>query len=144
MKNNRFTDPISIKKINKLNDTKPSTFQFINLIDEWKKTYHVDKRDNIIFQNEENLTNIKFDNHSFHAISKNTRGAENLPETLMNPSEIWARWGDKKQMVVIRNYILFGANGNYVVTTKDGVVINGIFVVKSLVDRYRRGLLMIR
>jgi hypothetical protein len=126
-----------------INDSKPQMLEILNIVDEWQKTYHFDKGI-IVFQNKENLTNIRFDNNSLHEISKHPRGVENLPETLMNPDEIWSRWGDQKQLVVLRNYIKFGSNGNYVVQTKDGIVINGIFVVNSLIDRFRKGLILIR
>ncbi len=127
-----------------LNDTKPKMFELINIVDEWQRTYHFDKGI-LTFQNKENLTNIRFNNNSLHEISKHTRGIENLPETLMHSDEIWSRWLDpKKQLVVLRNYIKFGSNINYVVSTKDGVVTNAFAVTASLVDRYRRGLLLIR
>ena len=129
----------------KLNDTRPSTFQFINIVDEWKKTYHIDSRGNIVFQNKMSLANIRFDNHSFHNISKNsTRGVENLPETLANPTELWMRWGDESQTVVIRNYILIGSNFSYLCQTKDGIVTNGFSVINSLLSKYRKGLLLLK
>ena len=126
-----------------LSDNKPNMHSFINIVDEWKKVYYT-KNDVIIFQNKEQLSNIRFDNNSFHAISKNLRGVENLPETINDPSEIWSKWADANQRSVLRNYILFGSNGNFVVTTKDGIIQNAIFVVNSRVDRYRTGLLLIR
>jgi len=127
-----------------LNDTKPKMQELLVLVDEWQRTYHFDKGI-IVFQNKENLTNIRFNNNSFHEIAKHTRGVENLPEALMRPDEIWSYWDDpKKQLSVRRNYILLGSNGNYVVKTKDGIVINAIFVVDSLIDRFRKGLLIIR
>jgi hypothetical protein len=129
----------------KLNDTKPSTFQFINIIDEWKKTYHVNARGEIVFQNKESLANVRFDNHSFHNISKNSRGVENLPETIQQPTEIWMRWEDEiKQDVVLRNYILTGSNFSYICQTRAGVVVNGLTVVNSRVDKYRKGLLFLK
>lgn len=129
--------------MNKLNDTKPSTHEILAIIDEWNKKYHSDKG-TIIFQNKENFSNVRFDNNSLHAIMKNSRGMENLPETIEHPTEIWARWAGKKQLDVLRNYILIGENGNYVVQTDKGIVVNAFFVVNSLLNRYRKGLLMIR
>ena len=126
-----------------LNDTRPKMFELLNIVDEWQKTYHFDKGI-IVFQNKENFTNIRFNNNSLHEIAKHTRGVENLPETLMQPDEIWARWGDQKQLIVLKNYILIGSNISYIVQTKDGIVTNAFAVTASLIDRYRRGLLMIR
>ena len=129
--------------MNKLSDTKPTMHQLIAVTDDWRKDNHVDKHGVIIFQNKEQLSNIRFTNDSFHSVAKNPRGAENLPETVKQPTEIWSYWGDASQKVVMRNYILSGSNGNYVVTTKDGLIISGIFVVNSSLDKYRKGLILI-
>lgn len=129
----------------KLNDTKPSTFQFINIIDEWKKNYHVNSRGEIVFQNRESLANVRFDSHSFHNLTKNSRGVENLPETVEQPTEIWMRWEDEsKQDVVLRNYILTGLNFSYICQTRGGVVVNGFTSPNSRLDKYRKGLLLLK
>jgi hypothetical protein len=141
--NDRFYDEIGIDIIPEINDTKLNMMQLLVLIDEWQRTYHFDKGV-LIFQNKENLTNIQFNNNSLHKISKHTRGVQNLPKTLMHPTEIWSRWGDLKQMIVLRNYILIGQNISYICMTKDGIVTNAFAVTASLLNRYRRGLLMIR
>jgi hypothetical protein len=130
--------------MNTLNDTKSSILEAIKIVDSWREKYHTDTKGNIIFQNKEQLTNIFFNNQSFHVISKNTRGFENLPETVIHPDEIWARWGDSKQLIVLRNYLKFGENINYCVQTRDGIIINAFAVVDSLVDRYRKGLILLR
>jgi hypothetical protein len=130
--------------MNKLSDNKPAMHQLIAITDEWRKDNHVDKHGIIIFQNKETLANIRFTNDSFHAVAKNPRGAENLPETVKNPTEIWSYWSDANQRVTMRNYILSGSNGNYIVTTKDGLINSGIFVVNSSLDKYRKGLILLR
>jgi len=128
----------------KLNDTNPNTHEAIKIVDTWREKYHTDTKGNIIFQNKETLSNIFFNNHSFNLI-KNRRGLDNLPETLTNPSEIWSYWDDpKKQIVTMRNYILFGSNISYICQTKDGKVINAFGVTASLVNRYRKGLILIQ
>jgi len=129
---------------NKLSDTKPTMQQFLNITDEWRKDYHVDKHGVIIFQNKTLLANIRFTNDSFHEVAKNPRGAENIPNTVISPSETWSYWGDANQRVTLRNYILFGSNGNYVVQTKDGIIQNAFFVVNSQIDKYRKGLILLR
>lgn len=128
--------------MNKLNDTKPTAHQFMNLIDEWHKEHNSDKGV-ITFQNHKFHANVILDNTGVHEIMKHTRGAENLPEAIINPSEVWSKWGDVNQRVVLRNYILLGSNGNYVVQTKDGIIQNGIFVVNSSLDKFRKGLILL-
>ncbi len=127
-----------------INDTKPTTLELMNLHNEWSEKYHTEKDGTIIFQNKKQLSNIRFDNHSFHALTKNSRGAENLPECLMNPDEIWAKWGNKEQTIVLRNYLLFGENITYICQTKDGVFTDGFGVTPSQVDKYRKGLILLR
>jgi hypothetical protein len=130
--------------MNNLNDTKPNMQQSIAIMDEWREKYYTDTRGNIIFQNKATFANVRFNNASYTAM-KNTRGLENVPETIQHPTEIWSRWEDPaKQMVTLRNYILLGSNGNYVIQTRDGIVVNGIFVVNSFLDRYRKGLIILQ
>jgi hypothetical protein len=127
-----------------LNDTKPTMQELFAIFHEWQKDYHFEK-DVITFQNKEQLANIRFNNNSFHEIAKHPKGAENLPETLMNPTEIWSRWNDPKdQMVVLRNYILIGQNISYICSTKDGIVIDAFACTASQVSRYRKGLILLR
>ena len=126
-----------------LNDTKPTMQELFAIFHEWQKDYHFEK-DVITFQNKEQYSNIRFNNNSFHEVAKHPRGAENLPETLMNPNEIWARWGDEKQMIVLRNYILIGQNISYICQTKDGVVIDAFAATASQISKYRKGLILIR
>lgn len=118
--------------------------QMLAQTSEWENNHHVEKGI-IYFQNKETFSNVKLTNESFLTIAKNSRGFENLADAIENPNEIWSYWETpKKQLVTIRNYILFGNNGNYVVNTKDCIIQNAIFVVNSRVDRYRTGLLLIR
>jgi superfamily II helicase len=125
-------------------DSKPSMLFIAKLVDGWKQHFHTDKLGNIIFQNKSTFANVRFTNNTLHEIQHNSRGIENLPEAIKSPDEIWSSWLDpNKQMVVLRNYILIGSNGNYVVSTKDGTIINAIFVVNSSIDKYRKGLPMI-
>jgi hypothetical protein len=70
-----------------------------------------------------------------------------LPDTIQHPSEVWCKWKDpdpKKQHDVIRNYILFGENVNYVVTTESGTIKKAFAVVNSRLDRYRKGLIIFK
>jgi hypothetical protein len=126
-----------------LNDTKPNMHQLFSITGDWEKGRHVTKGV-IYFQNKETLANVKFTSDSFHTISKNPRGVENLPDCVENPSEIWSFWDDpKKQMVTMRNYILIGSNISYICQTRDGVIINAFGITASRLDRYRKGLLLL-
>lgn len=127
-----------------INLTKPNMLQILSIIDEWKGKYHHDKS-NVIFQNKKLLTNIVFDNHSLHTISQNNpTGFENIPDALINPSEVWSYWQDSKnQDIVIRHYILIGEKKCYICITKMGVIQNAfVFDLKRL-DQYRKGALML-
>lgn len=131
----------------KLIDHKPNFHQMIAIVNEWKQTYHLDpKNHDVIFQNKETLSNIRFKESIIPAISKHSRGFENLPITLESPDEIWSRWEDSdKQQIVLRNYIKIGdKSSNFVVQTRNGEVTDAIFVVNSLLDRYRTGLLILK
>ncbi len=131
----------------KLNDTKPSLNNLLAIIEDWRNTYHHDTKPNdIVFQNIEHLANVRFTNTSYADIHSTTRGIENLPETLMHPSEIWSYWADPiEQMDTMRNYILLGESGiNYVVVTKNGEVVAAKIVHTSKIDRYRKGLILLK
>lgn len=110
---------------------------FINLVNQWKVKYHTQKND-IVFQNKTTMTNVRFTNKSMSSIKIHARGAEQLPETIMNPDEVYSRWKDvKTQRTVLRSYIA----GSYVVLTQDGVITDA-FLVKSK-DKYRVGCLVV-
>ena len=141
---NRFSDIPTVISLPKLNDTKPSTHELLVILDEWQKKYPFQK-EVIIFQNKEWLSNIRFTSNSFHELQKHSRGAENLPGTLIHPTEIWSYWDDPKvQMVTWRHYILIGSNISYIVKTKDAVVMDAFAVTASQVSRYRKGLLLLK
>src|SRR5579859_6934225 len=111
---------------------------FIEKWSEWKHVYHSDNKDNIIFQNEKLLSNVVFTLKAFHMISKHLNGFEQIPETIMNPDSVWSRWLDpEKQTTVLRNYI----KGNYVVSTKDGVVEDAFSVGDT--KRFKTGCILL-
>lgn len=110
---------------------------FIKLVNEWRGEYHTDKKGVIILQNKATMTNVRFTNASMHKIQQHSRGVEQLPDTVMQPDEIWAKWKDvKTQKIVLKVYI----RSNYVVFTEDGQITDA-FLVKSA-DRYRNGCLV--
>lgn len=108
----------------------------INQVNEWKQDYHVDKLDNIIFQNKQLYSNIVFTNNSLHAIQNHAQDVEKLPDTIENPDMVWSKWADAKdQKEVLRTYI----KDNYVVMTKDGKIIDARRVYDAHLNRYRKG-----
>jgi hypothetical protein len=122
-----------------MNSDKPTLLQMANIMDDWNLKFHVDKLGGIIFQNKRLLSNVVFSHKSFHSVKSNPKGFENIPETIMNPTEVWAYWSDpKKQIDVCRNYI--SVENSYIVQTKAGVVTDAFTVVPSKLDRYRKGL----
>ena len=130
-----------------IDDSKYSLFNMAMLIDDWKTAYHVDSHHNIIFQNKELLSNIILPNNYLHKNHLAGRGFDNLPEAVINPSECWSYWKDpdpKHQKDVIRNYVLIGENLTFVVNTLNGVIQKAIAVVPSRVNRYRRGLILLK
>jgi len=111
--------------------------QLIAQIDEWRDEYHTTKKGEIVFQNKQLYSNVKFNNNSLHEIQKHPRGFELIPTTIEEPEEVWSSWEDaKKQLVVLRNYIRFG----YVIQTRDGIIQDAFAVPKSKLDRFRKGL----
>jgi phage-Barnase-EndoU-ColicinE5/D-RelE like nuclease2 len=130
-----------------INSNKFTLFQMAMLIDGWKNQYHTDSHHNIIFQNKELLTNVIFPSDYLHKNHSINRGFANLPEAIINPDEVWSFWRDpdpKHQKEVIRNYILQGDSLYYVVTTLLGVIQKAQIVVPSRIDRYRKGLIILK
>ena len=111
-----------------MNTNKPDFHQMLHTVEDWRKEYHTNK-DKIIFQNKDTFTNIVFDSHSLHAIQNNSRGFENLPETIIKPSEVWR----------LRNYIKKDDKYYYVVQTEAGKVVNAFIEIPSRIDKYRKG-----
>jgi phage-Barnase-EndoU-ColicinE5/D-RelE like nuclease2 len=110
----------------------------LNIVEDWKKDYHT-KGDDIVFQNKKTLTNVFFNNNSFHKISSHNKGFELLPETIMQPDQIWSHWEDPdKQQIVLRNYI----KGQYVVFTRQGIVTDAYLVAKSSIARFQKGVIL--
>ena len=109
-------------------------------LDDWREYYHTNKKGEIIFQNKQLYSNVKFNNNSLHEIQKHPRGFDLIPGTIEEPEEVWSYWEDpNKQLVTMRNYIKFG----YVIQTKDGVIIDAFAVPNSKLDRFRKGLPLI-
>jgi hypothetical protein len=113
----------------------------LNIIGEWRTKYHHDNKGQVIFQNKDTLTNVVFTNQSLHQIQKHDKGFEYLPKAITSPNEIWMSWGDAKQRVVLRNYILFGKI-SYVVQTRDGVITDAFAVTKKGANKFRRGVVI--
>lgn len=113
----------------------------LNIVDSWREKYHHGTKGQVIFQNKTTLTNIVFNNNSLHEIQKHDKGFEYLPTTLTGPDEIWMSWGDAKQRVVLRNYIMFGKI-SYVVQTRDGVVTDAFAITKKGANKYRKGIVI--
>lgn len=113
----------------------------IETVNEWRDTYHVDDKHNIVFQNKELFTNVRFNNNSLHTIQKHSSGFENIPDTIADPDEVWMFWQSaESQKVVCRNYIIFG-KPCHVVQTIDGYVSDAFAVNKSQANKYRKGVL---
>lgn len=113
----------------------------LNIVQDWKQEYHLDRYGNIIFQNKNLLSNVSFTNHSIHAMHKHPTGTELLPKTIQDPAEVWMRWEDReKQQVVLRNYITFGNQTGYVVQTRDGAVQDAFIISRRQLEKFRTGL----
>ena len=115
---------------------------FLETVHEWRKKYEVNKKGEIIFQNDDLLTNVILSDNTLHKIQKHLKGFENIPKTIESPNEVWSLWENKKhQRVVLRNYILFGKQ-NYVVSTRDGVITDAIAVTNTKTEQYRKGVIL--
>ena len=121
---------------------KPGFQYFLEVVHQWKNEYHVNNKGEIIFQNEDLLTNVILSDNTLHKIQKHLKGFENIPKTIESPNEVWSLWENKKhQRVVLRNYILFGKQ-NYVVSTRDGVITDAIAVTNTKTEQYRKGVIL--
>ena len=128
-----------------IDDSKNSMLQMLQLIDRWKQEYHMTDRHELIFQNKELLSNVRLPANYLHGGHVYSRGFSNLPDCISNPDECWSYWKNpdpKHQKDAIRNYIIFGSNINYVVTTEAGIIKRAMCVVPSRINRYRRGLII--
>lgn len=111
-------------------------------VSEWRRTYHVDQHHNLVFQNQATFSNVRMTDGVISKILRHPTGFHNLPETIENPSEIWATWEDMDiQRVVMRNYLLFGRIC-YMVKTVDGRVTDALAVSSGGINKYRRGLIL--
>jgi hypothetical protein len=114
----------------------------LEIVDEWRSNEPVNKKGDIIFQNKELYSNVRFTSNSLHEVQKHSRGFENIPATVKKPDEVWSTWEDvNKQRVVLRNYIKFGKT-SYVVQTRDGIVIDAFAVSNRAANKYRKGVIL--
>jgi SPP1 gp7 family putative phage head morphogenesis protein len=114
----------------------------LNIVHDWKQEYHTDGHGDIIFQNEGTLANVTLPAAAIHLISKHSAGFENIPDTIEHPDEIWSRWEDaNQQRVVMRTYILFGKT-SYVVSTRDGIIIDAAACSNGALNKFRKGILL--
>lgn len=112
------------------------------LIHEWRRTFHVDARHNIVFQNKDTYTNVRLSDTVISIISKHPRGLDQLPKTIAEPTEIWSAWENiKDQRVTLRNYILAG-KVCYIVQTRDGLIANAFAVSRKQANKFRKGVIL--
>lgn len=108
----------------------------------WRNRYHTDTRGNIVFQNQELITNIRLNDSALHAISKHTRGFENIPDAVQKPSEVWTKWENVgNQRTVLRAYLLFGRT-SYAVLTRDGQITDAFAFSNGSENKLRNGLII--
>jgi SPP1 gp7 family putative phage head morphogenesis protein len=116
--------------------------QLVEVVNDWRDSGPVNKKGDIVFQNKNLLTNVRFTNRSLHEVNKNPRGFENIPNAIRSPDEVWSDWENAdEQRKVRRNYIIFG-KVSYVVQTLDGEIINAFAVSKKSVNKYRIGVIL--
>jgi hypothetical protein len=114
----------------------------LEIVNDWRDNEPVNKKGDIIFQNKELFTNVRFTSNSLHVVQKHSRGFENIPAAVKQPDEVWSTWEDvNKQRVVLRNYIKFGKT-SYVVQTRDGIVIDAFAVSNRAANKYRKGVIL--
>lgn len=99
---------------------------------------HHSTADTITFQCPKLLTNILWDNKSFHNVAKNSAGFDKLADTVTNPDEVFSYWANpQKQTDVYRNYL----KGNYAVTTLNGHIENAWLL--DNINSKRKGVLIV-
>lgn len=116
-------------------------FQYlVEIVNDWRKNYHVNREGDIVFQNKRTLANVTFSDNALHKIAPHSKGFEMIPQTIGEPDEIWSSWENpKKQMVTLRNYIKFD-QFIFIVQTRDGVILDAFIVSPKAGNRYRKGL----
>jgi len=115
---------------------------FLNTVNEWRNDYPTTKKGEIIFQNEHLLTNVRLSDAAIHKIQNHFEGFENIPNAIKEPQEVWSCWENpKKQLVVLRNYILFGKK-NYIVQTRDGQITDAFLATNTSTEKYRKGVIL--
>ena len=114
---------------------------FLNVVEQWKNEYNYNRQGDVVFQNKRLLTNVFLTQKAVHKIGGHAAGSDFIPETIQQPSEVWALWKDHTQMNVYRAYILFGAK-NYVVLTLDGIIQDAFIVPNGSLGRYRKGCIL--
>jgi SPP1 gp7 family putative phage head morphogenesis protein len=116
--------------------------ELIEVVNEWRDKYPVNKDGDIVFQYKPTYTNIRFTAKSLHTIHKHARGFENIPATVQNPDEVWNSWEDPgTQLATMRNYIKFGST-SYIVQTRDGIVVDAFAVSSRGSNKYRKGVIL--
>lgn len=110
------------------------------ILEEWRQDFHTDRLGNVVFQNQDLRSNVRFTNNSFHTIKAHPKGFENLPAAVQDPSEVWMSWENPDaQVKVRRNYIKFAERTAYVVQTMEGVITDAVLVSKHGAEKYRKG-----
>lgn len=112
--------------------------EIMAIVGEWKNKYHCNNKGDIVFQNKPTRANVVLDDNTIHIIAKHPDGFDKMAATISG-GEIWSLWGDQKQLVVLRNYI----NGNYIVSTRNGRVVDAFQVANRSINNYRKGVLII-
>jgi hypothetical protein len=118
-----------------MNTTTPTMHQMLVTIEEWKSGRKHNQYE-IMFQNKQLLTNIRFNQKSLDNIARNSKGFENLSSTVESPNEVWSELveGD-----IVRSYIKIENDNIYVVVTYNGVVENAFISSRNKLNKYRMG-----
>lgn len=114
----------------------------MEVVEEWRRKYYVDKKHNIVFQNNATYANVRLNDSTISKIVKHGRGMQNLPDTIMHPDEIWTGWEDEDtQRVVLRAYLKIGRIC-YIVKTRDGRVTDAFALSRGHANKYRTGVIV--
>lgn len=96
-----------------------------HVLDNYKHENHSDVKGNIIFQCKPVYSNVVFNSKSLQAIMKNSRGFEQLGETISNPDSIFSSWVDPEHQTSVKRVYI---KGKYVVFTTDSIITNAYLV----------------
>lgn len=98
----------------------------------------------LYFKNYDYKLIIRVKENDFNEMLKKRAGVENVKESILNPSEIWAQWTSKEQKKVRINWILKGAAKSFISTSEYGTLIDFNLIDNNKLNEYQKGFKLLK